>query len=265
MGIEKVTFERDRNGIFIGSSYIYMKAEDFLKMGHLIVNRGKWDHKQIVPEFYMDLLHRVSFGVKQTALQETAAARAYSVQATTNLPIEGRNLPSEYESLPTDSILFLGHQGQLIAASPSQKLVIVRLAMDKGARFKREDFFTAVKELILKTDRTYVTAQSNENSPRKVETVKSSFKGKLNILELVNIPQLIRSFTAKEFCSCRFVVGRSHEACYADIALTMPVMPQIHISGGAAAETKTVKTQFFIGDETSAEFTGKKFGCRLIN
>lgn len=72
---------------------------------------------------------RVAPGVSAQALPGTSQTRAYSSRLTTNLPIPARGLPSEYADLPTDALLMIGHQGQLVVASPSQKLVIVRLAV----------------------------------------------------------------------------------------------------------------------------------------
>ncbi len=265
LGIEHATFERDRNNIFVGSSYAYMTATDYLKIGQLVVNGGMWEGKQLIPAFYMKLLHTVAPGVEKLAVGGTSSARSYSMQATTNMPILGRNLEPEYEDLPTDAILFLGHQGQLIVASPSQKLVIVRLAMDKSTQFRKKTFFAAIKELI-KTNNagSYIVAADNKDPKLTTPPPKEGSLGSIQPLDLFKVPLLIRSYTAKEYCSCRFVVGRSHEACYADVALTMPVMPQIHVTDDENG-TKKIMTKFFIGDENTAEFTGEKFGCRLVN
>jgi len=70
-----------------------------------------------------------------------------------------RGLPSEYADLPTDALLMIGHQGQLVVASPSQKLVIVRLAMDKGSSFDRKQFFGKVARLVEAKSGPLLTAQ----------------------------------------------------------------------------------------------------------
>lgn len=265
LGIEHATFERDRNNVFIGSSYMYMTATDYLKIGKLVVNGGMWEGKQLIPASYMKLLHTVAPGVEKLAVGGTSSARSYSMQATTNMPILGRNLESEYDDLPTDSILFLGHQGQMIVASPSQKLVIVRLAMDKSTQFRKRFFFSAIKDLI-KTNKAgdYVVAGDHKDPKLVAPPPNEGSHGTIHLMDLFKVPLLIRSYTAKEYCSCRFVVGRTHEACFADVGLTMPVMPQIHVTDGENG-TKKIMTKFFIGDENTAEFTGEKFGCRLIN
>lgn len=265
LGIQHATFERDSRGVFIGSSYIYMPAPDFLKIGELIMNNGKWNGQQIIPDFYVQLLHTLAPGVSKTALDGTSSARAYSAQATTNLPIEIRKMNSEHPDLPTDAILLLGHQGQMMAVSPKENLVILRLAFDKGAAFKRNPFFTSVKELIKITQPDYKTAvDSSFYKESESIPTQSLINTKLNIKDLWKVPLLIRRYTAKEYCSCRFVVGRTHEACYADVGLTMPVMPQIHVTDNDNG-TKKIMTKFFIGDQNAAEFTGKKFGCRIVN
>ena len=265
LGIEHATFERDRNQIFIGSSYLYMSAFDYLKIGKLIMNNGKWNGLQLIPEFYIKLLHTVSPGVEKKALDGSSQARAYSVQATTNLPIMSRKLEPEYKDLPLDSVLLLGHQGQMIISSPSEKMVVVRLAMDKGSSFKRSNFLSAVKDLVKTVSVNYQSAgdQRNPKLSSPDPAIKSS--GKLHLLDLFKIPQLIRRYTAKEYCSCRFVVGRSDVDCTQDVGFSMPVMPQIKITDGEKPGTKIIKTHFRIGDENTAEFSGEKFGCRLTD
>jgi CubicO group peptidase (beta-lactamase class C family) len=265
LGIQHATFERDINNVFIGSSYIYMTALDYLRVGELIMNGGKWNQQQIIPEFYVKLMHTLAPGVSLTPLDGTSSARAYSAQLTTNLPIEIRKMNSEHPDLPTDAVLLLGHQGQVMAVSPSEKLVILRLAFDKGAAFKRNPFLAAVKRLITVNQPDYKTAADMRSfKESESKPTQSLINTKLNILDLWKVPLLIRRYTAKEYCSCRFVVGRTHEACYFDVGLTMPVMPKIDVIDGEKGMKKIV-TQFFIGDENTAEFTGEKFGCRILN
>lgn len=261
LNMKNVTFERDQKNIFIGSSYVYMTAPDYLKIGELLIKNGKYNHQQVIPEFYMALMQSLAPGVKLTVLEGTPSARAYSAQITTNLPISERRLNSEHADLPADSLLMLGHQGQLIAASPKEQLIILRLACDSGKSFKRDLLFDQVKKIIHQSEPEYKTAKDeNKFTVAESKPAPSLISTKLILTDLVNLPKLIRNYTAKEFCSCHFITGRSVDECKYDVSLTMPVMPEIDI-----LPDKKIKTKFFIGDTATAEYTNEKFGCRLIN
>jgi CubicO group peptidase (beta-lactamase class C family) len=46
IGMKKVTFERDRAGHFVGSSYVYAPPRELAKFGFLYLNDGKWNGKE---------------------------------------------------------------------------------------------------------------------------------------------------------------------------------------------------------------------------
>ncbi len=232
LGITNATFEQDSKGIFVGSSYVYLKARDFGKIGTLLVERGKAAGKTIIPSWYFDLMTHVAPGVSAKALPGTSQTRAYSSQVTTNLPIPARGLPSEYADLPTDALLMIGHQGQLVVASPSQKLVIVRLAMDKGSSFDRKQFFAKVVRLVEAKTGPLLTAQKENpgqyaGAPPAVAPDPAAERAK--IADYLKVPHLIRALAAKEFCSCMKVVGRSEDACKDDLRVSLPILPALHM------------------------------------
>lgn len=261
LGIQDATFEQDSNGTFVGSSYIYLTPIDFLKIGKLIMQAGIWEGSRIIPESYIQLMSKVAPGVNLMAINGTSSTRSYSTQITTNKPILGRGLPSEYQYLPEDSLLMIGHQGQLIVASPSQKMVIVRLAMDKGTSFNRKEFFKVTSELIKENGLNLETTTSlkvHETNQIQQKTVK----GKTKILDYLKVPHLIRAMAAKEYCSCRLVVGRSKSACKKDLKVSLPILPILTIS----KDNTTVKAMLGPGlfRTSIAVFNGKKLGCSLI-
>lgn len=257
--IKSATIETSKNGFFIGSSYIYLSPEDYLKVGELIVNKGFWNKKRIIPADYFKLMNQVAPGVQKEAIEGSSTSRAYGSQVTTNLPISDRHMNSEYGDLPQDSLLMIGHQGQLLIASPSQKLVILRLAMDKGSSLDRKQWFQYINEFLnsqsihLDLAKTHDVFKESESNMKPTGDVPN----KLKFSDLFKLPRLIRRYTAKEFCSCYFVVKRSKEACSRDIAVSMPVLPEIKI------DENQIKTQFFIGDQDRALYLGQKQGCQI--
>lgn len=266
LGMPNVTFERDLKGTFIGSSYVYATPSEFIKIGQLLMNKGAWDGKQVIPVDYVKLMNTVAPGVEKVALEGTSQTRSYSVQLTTNLPIKGRNLPSEYADLPEDALLMIGHQGQFIIASPSQKLVILRLSMDK-AKYDRKPVLKAVSEFIKSKGLNYVTVRDHmkesedkiTENPVQLNAKKSE---KLKISDYAKVPRLMMTLAAKEYCSCRFVVKRSRKWCIDDLKSSLPVVPVLIVSS-KAKKVAALLGAGISGRYAIAEFHGEKFGCTV--
>lgn len=256
LGITDATAEIDVMGTFIGSSYLYMRPMDYVRLAQFVADGGKLNGKRLIPETYMKLLGEVAPGVNKQALLGTSPTRAYSVLASVNQPILGRGLGSEYADLPEDTILMIGHQGQLLAVSPSQNLIILRLATDKKNTFDRNTFFKKIHEEIKKHNLSLEVAKNTTTVTGEIPTSFRRTKS-LTFSDLLKVPELIRNYTAKEFCSCYFVVKRTAEQCKEDISYTMPVMPRVHV------EDQMIKTDFFIGDSAVATFLNDRLGCRL--
>lgn len=264
LGINNATFEQDSKGVFIGSSYIYLTARDFAKVGTLLAQRGKFDGKTIIPSWYFDLMTQVAPGVNKKAMPGTSQTRAYATQVTTNQPIPGRRLPSEYADLPTDALLMIGHQGQLVVASPSQKLVIVRLAMDKGGAFDRKQFFSKVLRLVEANSGPVLTAQKENPAQYATATPPPPAEDEPQgtaLGDYFKVPHLIRAMAAKEYCSCINIVGRKEDECKADLKVSLPVLPTLKVH-----EDKSVSAVLgtgIFGKKSVATYRGPALGCTL--
>lgn len=259
------TFEQDMNGTFVGSAYIYMSAPDFLKMGQLVMNKGIWNGKQIVPARYIELLNKVADGVQKKVQEGNPENKAYSMQAITNLPIEGRNQPSAYNDLPLDSVIMYGFQGQIVMSSPSQNLVMVKLSMDEKD-FDRLAFYAATKKFILAKGYSYETVGDSKTFAEKAAITKmwADQSAADTHSELgTRFPHLMRAYGAKEYCSCRLVVGRSEAACKKDLKVIAKVLlPELKVN-----QDGTVTAQFgsgLFGQKAIAQYRGENLGCTLI-
>jgi len=259
------TFEQDMKGTFVGSSYIYMKPSDYLKLGKLLMNKGVWNGQQLFSPSYFELMNTVAPGVHKNIQEFNEVNKAYSIQLTTNRPIEGRNLPSNYGDLPLDTLIMYGHQGQIIAASPSQQFVVVKLARDKKV-LDRKAFYKAVAKLVRSKNFAFETvensnqiqAKTNYQPDQQEEYEDPEDRG--TVESLLAVPNLLRAYMAKEYCSCRLVVGRSDKACKEDMKSAFPVLPRLKIK-----KDGTVTAIFGTGlfKKSKAVYRGERFGCVL--
>lgn len=258
------TFEQDMKGNFVGSSYIYMKPSDYLKLGQLLMNKGVWNGQQLFSPSYFELMNTVAPGVHKKIQEFNEVNKAYSIQLTTNRPIEGRGLPSNYSDLPLDTLIMYGHQGQIIAASPSQQFVVVKLARDKKA-LDRKAFYKAVAKFVRSKNLAFETVGSSNQvlakanyQPDEQEYEDPEDRGTAE--SLLAVPHLLRAYIAKEYCSCRLVVGRSEKACKADMKAAFPVLPRLKIKDDGTV-TATLGLGLF--KKSKAVYRGQKFGCVL--
>ena len=259
LGIE-ATAEQDIKNTFVGASYIYMTGYDFLKVGKLVMNKGVWNGKQIIPVKYFELMNRVADGVQVKVQKGNLENKAYSAQAITNLPIEGRNQPSAYKDLPLDSVIMYGFQGQIVVSSPSQNFVAVKLSMDEKD-MDRDTFYAGVRKFLLAKGYSFETVGDSVNT-ESITQKKDDDNDDKNRNPIASFPHLVRAYTAKEYCSCRLVIGRSDEICKNDLNAIVKIMPSIKIEGNIV--TSQVLGGLF-GQVAKAEYRGKKLGCTLIH
>jgi CubicO group peptidase (beta-lactamase class C family) len=120
-------FEQDGSGTFVGSSYVYLKTKDLLKLGQLILNKGKYKGKQIVSQEYINYMISLSPYQRDGRCLEDHYM-TYGAQVWLNHKCPNGKIP--LEGIPDDLIMFLGHGGQSIFVIPSLELVAVRIARD---------------------------------------------------------------------------------------------------------------------------------------
>lgn len=132
-GMASAMFEPDESGSFIGSSFLYMSARDWARLGQLYLDGGKINGVQIVPASFADFVARPA---------PADASHGYGGHFWLNgYSKDGRQFPH----LPKDFFAAEGHNDEHIGIFPSRRAVIVRLGwtvLDGG--FDLDKHFAAI-------------------------------------------------------------------------------------------------------------------------
>ncbi|MFB0874630.1 MULTISPECIES: serine hydrolase domain-containing protein [unclassified Sphingobium] len=133
--LPSLTPEYDAAGTMIGGSILHMTARDYGRFGELLRRRGKGPGgHQILPEKWIDLM-------------TTPSARnpAYGLHLWLNRESsESALMPGQ---APASLFGCVGHNGQYILVSPSQRLTVVRIGMSPG-KDQRRAVRTALARLV---------------------------------------------------------------------------------------------------------------------
>jgi CubicO group peptidase (beta-lactamase class C family) len=143
LGID-ATFERDAEGNFLASSYVYMSTEDLLKVGVFVMNKGMYKGEQVVSKEYMEYATSLNGSFSYSDNCEHHTNMTYGAQFWLNTPCP--NQKKNISNAPKDMIMMLGHGGQSIFIFPSQKIVAVRVARDKGNKLNKNTYVGLIME-----------------------------------------------------------------------------------------------------------------------
>ncbi len=123
LGMRSAVPEFDAAGTFIGSSVLHATARDWSKFGEFLRNGGAVKGAQIVPRGWIDFMTSPS-----------PRNRGYGAQLWLNRPQPDGDAVLFPVSAPASLFACVGHLGQYVIVSPSQKLTIVRLGKTDGDR-----------------------------------------------------------------------------------------------------------------------------------
>lgn len=114
--LSSLTPEYDAAGTMIGGSILHMTARDYGRFGELLRNQGRVGGHQMVAESWIDFMTRPS-----------KRNRAYGGHLWLNRDSDdGALMPGQ---APESLFGCVGHNGQYILISPSQRLTVVRIGM----------------------------------------------------------------------------------------------------------------------------------------
>lgn len=130
LGITSAILESDAVGTFIGSSYSYLTARDWARLGQFCLQDGAWNGEQLLPQDWMAYV---------TTPTHTNPGNDYGAHFWLNAAPDDENQQRAWATLPTDAYFMSGFQGQFVAVVPSVDLVVVRLGFTSGVDHGVED------------------------------------------------------------------------------------------------------------------------------
>ncbi|MEE4659947.1 MAG: serine hydrolase [Halieaceae bacterium] len=116
LGLGPVVVEHDASGVQVGSSYTYMTARDWLRVG----------------EFWLDALKGRSGLLSAAWMQAAVTPRPAAEEGNYGRGFWLNTLGVYYPALPRDTFYAEGHNGQYVMIMPQQEIVIVRLGLSSA-------------------------------------------------------------------------------------------------------------------------------------
>ncbi|AQA00500.1 serine hydrolase [Sphingopyxis sp. QXT-31] len=125
LGMTSLTPEFDAAGTMIGGSIMHATARDYARFGEFLRNHGVVNGQRLLPESWMDFM-----------LKPSAKDAGYGGHIWLNRTRPRGVTPSLWPDRgPNDLFACIGHQGQYIIVSPSQRVTIVRLGVTDDDQF----------------------------------------------------------------------------------------------------------------------------------
>ncbi|WP_223181485.1 serine hydrolase domain-containing protein [Sphingopyxis sp. LK2115] len=125
LGMTSLTPEFDARGTMIGGSIMHAAARDYARFGEFLRNDGVVGGQRLLPESWIDFM-----------LAPSANDAGYGGHIWLNRRRPAGAQPALWPDRgPNDLFAAIGHQGQYIIVSPSQRVTIVRLGVTRDDQF----------------------------------------------------------------------------------------------------------------------------------
>jgi len=126
LGMSSMVPEFDASGTLIGGSLMHATARDWAKLGEMLRRKGRAPGgEQLVPQRWVEAM-----------VTPSPASPHYGLQTWLNRPIPGR-APEDHplfpDRAPQSLFSLIGHMGQYVLVSPSQRVTMVRLGHSDAA------------------------------------------------------------------------------------------------------------------------------------
>lgn len=144
IGLSKLVFEEDGQGMPQGGSSLYATPRDFAKFGFLFLNDGCWNGERLLPEGWVTASTTPSEAYLATLPAEPRPS-GYSWWLNRSLPAQSRARP--FPAVPEDAYLASGHWGQRIIVVPSEDLLVLRFGDDRKATIDNDELISRAIEV----------------------------------------------------------------------------------------------------------------------
>lgn len=134
LAFQNAVFEVDASGVFMGSSYLYASAQDWARIGQLMLNGGTLNGQRIVREDWI---------ARATTPNDSQNQKAYGYQWWLNRGNESLR----WAALPADAFAAQGNRQQYLMIVPSLDLIIVRLGWTAGGYPVSDNFAEIANQL----------------------------------------------------------------------------------------------------------------------
>lgn len=114
IGMTSATLEVDAAGTYVGSSYLYATARDWVRFAQLLMDRGRWEGSIVLEEAFVDMM-----------LTPGPASEAYGRGQVWLSGPRG----NDGFAIPADDFWLRGHDGQTITVIPSRRLIVLRMGL----------------------------------------------------------------------------------------------------------------------------------------
>lgn len=129
LGMKTATLELDATNTFVGGSYLYASARDWMRLAQMLVQDGTWNGQRMLPEGF----------VAEMATGTSASGGRYSHMQTWLPKAIGVDLPQ-------GSFQLQGHDGQWISVNPAERTIVLRMGLTPSKlRYKPAALVEAVR------------------------------------------------------------------------------------------------------------------------
>ncbi|NJO13847.1 MAG: serine hydrolase [Rhizobiales bacterium] len=125
LGMASMVPEFDASGTLIGGSLMHATARDWAKFGEMLRRKGRSpEGEQLVPQRWVEAM---------VAPSRARANYGFQIWLNRELP-EGEDQPLFPDRAPASLFSLIGHMGQYVLISPSQRVTLVRLGHSDSAQ-----------------------------------------------------------------------------------------------------------------------------------
>ena len=227
VGITSSIFESDQSGTLVFSSSWFATPRDMAKMGQLYLDDGMVGTTRVLPagwvKYAITPAPTVATPTKRDPMEADPDDTGGSYGADVWLNAVSASATQDtwlYPGATADTYSFEGHYGQKVFVVPSRKMVLVRVGNDRDPEYDPSPTMTAA---VAAADALAGSTNHSHHDHAASATPAASMSNREALarnsekpgLRGADIPNLLTGFSAKETCSCAFVVGQTDTYCTA--------------------------------------------------